>query len=74
MTVGLVWQFVLVVILLRGEGNGLGWSTIRRNLWLSGPCSPKTGMRRNDLWLLLLPLLALTAAYQFLGASLVHDF
>jgi membrane protease YdiL (CAAX protease family) len=74
MTVGLVWQFVLVAILLRREGNGLGWSTIRRNLWLSGPCSPKTGRRRNVLWLFLLPLLSLTAAYQFLGAPLVHGF
>lgn len=74
MTIGLVWQFVLVVILIRREGNGLGWSVIRRNLWLSGPLSPETGMRRNGLWFLLLPLLALTAAYQFRGGSVVHDF
>ena len=73
MTVGLVWQFLLVVFLLHREGNGLSWSAIRRGLWLSGPRSPKTGSPQNRLWLLLLPLLALTAAYQFLGAPHVHD-
>ena len=73
MTVGLVWRFLLVVFLLHREGNGLGWSAIRSNLWLSKPRSPKTGSPRNLLWLLLLPLLTLTAAYQFFGASFVHD-
>ena len=73
MTVGLVWQFFLVVFLLVREGNGLGWSTIRRSLWLSKPRSPKTGSPQNLLWLLVLPLLSLTAAYQFFGAPLVHD-
>lgn len=74
MTVGLVWQFFLVVFLLHRERNGLDWSTIRRGLWLSKPRSPKTGSPQSRLWLLLLPLLALTAAYQFSGAHLVHNF
>ncbi len=74
MTVGLVWQFFLVVFLLHREGNGLRWSAIRRGLWLSGPRSPKTGSPRNLLWLWVLPLLALTAAYQFVVAPLVHGF
>ena len=73
MTVGLAWQFFLVVFLLYREGNGLRWSTIRCSLWLSRPRSPSTGSPQNLLWLLLLPLLALTAAYQFFGAPLVHD-
>jgi len=73
MTVGLVWQFVLVVLLLRREGIGFRWSEIRRGLWLSQPRSPKTGSPQPLLWLLLLPLLVLTAAYQFTGAPLVHD-
>ena len=73
MTVGLVWQFVLVVYLLYREGNGLSWSAIRRGLWLSQPTSPKTGAPQSSLWLLALPLLVLTAAYQFIGGPLVHD-
>jgi membrane protease YdiL (CAAX protease family) len=73
MTVGLIWQFCLVVFLLHREGNGLRWSGIRRSLWLSAPRSPKTGSSQKLLWLWLLPLLALTAAYQFLGAPHVHD-
>jgi len=73
MTVGLVWQFVLVMWLLHREGNGFPWSDIRRRLWLSHPRSPKTGSPQPLLWLFLMPLLVLTAAYQFIGAPLVHD-
>jgi hypothetical protein len=73
MTVGLIGQFCLVVFLLHREGIGLRWSEIRRSLWLSAPRSPRTGSSQKFLWLWLLPLLALTAAYQFLGAPYVHD-
>ena len=73
MTVGLVWQFVLVIIVLGREGIDRNWSSIRRSLWLTKPRSPGSGRPRSALWWWLLPLLILTAAYQFLAAPAVHD-
>lgn len=73
MTAGLVWQFVLVVIVLGREGIERSWSSIRRSLWLTGPRSPESGVPRRALWWWLLPLLVLTAAYQMLVGPWVHD-
>lgn len=74
MTFGLVWQFVLVIIVLGREGIDRNWSSVRRGLWLTKPRSPKTGTPQSGLWWWLLPLLVLTAAYQFLAAPVVHDW
>ena len=73
MTIGLVWQFVLVVIMVRREGGGLSWSSVRDKLWLTTPCSPKTGSRRSRLWLVAIPLVLLTAVYQIFIGPFVHD-
>jgi membrane protease YdiL (CAAX protease family) len=73
MTAGLVWQFVLVLIVLGREGIDRSWSSIRRSLWLTGPRSPESGVPRRALWWWLLPLLVLTAAYQMLAGPWVHD-
>jgi hypothetical protein len=37
LTVGLVWQFILVMLLLYQETGDLRWSTIRHRLWLNPP-------------------------------------
>src|SRR5512139_2738150 len=42
LTVGLIWQFVLVLILVRHELGGLQWSRVREALWLRAPRDPKT--------------------------------
>lgn len=73
MTLGLVWQFVLVIVVLGREGIDRNWSSVRHGLWLTRPRSPESGTTRSALWWLLLPLLLLTAAYQFLAAPAVHD-
>ena len=39
-TAGLIWQFVLVVILIWREQRTLRWSRIRDALWLRSPRSP----------------------------------
>ena len=36
-TIGLIWQFVLVLILLRGEGSTFRWADLRERLWLLPP-------------------------------------
>ena len=57
LTAGLIWQFVLVVILVRREQGPLRWSTVREALWLRSPQSPSSGRRGGRLWLILIPLL-----------------
>ena len=43
LTVGLVWQFILVMLLLYQETGDLRWRTIRHRLWLNPPRDPQTG-------------------------------
>ncbi len=64
LTVGLVWQFVLVMFLLYRETGTLRWPTLSQRLWLNTPRSPQTGERRGRLWWWLIPLILLTAIYE----------
>ena len=57
LTVGLVWQFVLVLVLVGREQRSLRWSTIREALWLRSPRSPRSGRSGGRVWLILLPLI-----------------
>ena len=62
LTVGLVWQFVLVAILVRREQGTLRWSTVRDALWLRSPRSPRSGRIGGRVWLVLIPLILLFGA------------
>ena len=62
MTGGLIWQFVLAMIILYREEGNIRWSTIRRRFWLNHPVSPKTGETKKSLWWWIIPLILLTAA------------
>jgi membrane protease YdiL (CAAX protease family) len=64
LTVGLVWQFVLVAFLLYRETGTLRWSALRQPLWLNTPRSPQTGETRRRLWWWLVPVFLLTALYE----------
>jgi membrane protease YdiL (CAAX protease family) len=64
LTVGLIWQFVLVMAMILLEEGNLRWSTIRRRCWLNTPRDPKTGQPRGKLWWWLVPLLALVILIQ----------
>jgi membrane protease YdiL (CAAX protease family) len=64
LTLGLVWQFVLAMIIVYREEGDLRWATIRRRLWLNTPRDPQTGRPRGRLWLWLAPLLALAALWE----------
>ena len=59
LTVGLVWQFLLVMGLVWQEQRSLRWRVVRKALWLNSPRSPKTGRADRRLWLILIPLLVL---------------
>lgn len=62
LTVGLVWQFVFVMIAVRVEQGSLRWSVLKDALWLRAPRSPRTGRRGGRLWWVLVPLIFLVAA------------
>ena len=61
LTVGLVWQFVLAMIILYREEGDLRLSTIRRRFWLNQPRSPRTGETSKALWWWIIPLMLLLA-------------
>jgi membrane protease YdiL (CAAX protease family) len=68
LTVGLVWQFVLVLLLVHRERGSVRWSVLRDALWLHAPRSPKTGRVGGRLWLILVPFVLLFAAREFIPA------
>ena len=72
MTVGLIWQFVLSMIIVYREEGDLRWATIRRRLWLVKPRDPKTGEPRGRLWLWLIPLVILLAATEMVIAPALN--
>src|SRR6266576_1451393 len=43
LTAGLVWQFVLTLILVSRELGGLQWSRVRQALWLRPPLDRRPG-------------------------------
>ena len=62
---GLVWQFILALIVLKLDGNKLNWQTVVTRMKYQKPINPKTG--RSSYWLLLwtIPFLLLSAVIQF---------
>jgi membrane protease YdiL (CAAX protease family) len=63
LTVGLVWQFVLVAFLLYRETGSWRWSALRRRVWLNAPRSSRTGATGGRLWWWLIPAVLLTALF-----------
>lgn len=62
--IGLVWQFILSLIILRLDGNELNWQTIVTRMKYQKPVNPKTG--NSNYWLLLwtIPFIILSAVIQ----------
>ena len=61
LTIGLIWEFVLAMIILYREEGNIRLSTISRRFWLNHPVSPKTGETRKSLWWWIVPLILLVA-------------
>ena len=61
LTVGLIWQFVLAMIMLYREEGNIRLSTIRRRFWLNHPVSAATGETKKTLWWWIIPLILLVA-------------
>jgi uncharacterized protein len=63
-TAGLIWQFVLILILTRRDLGGLQWSRVRAPLWLRAPRDPKSGRVGGRVWWWALPFVLLFALVQ----------
>jgi membrane protease YdiL (CAAX protease family) len=77
LTAGLIWQFILVLILVRRELGTLEWPRVRDALWLRPPRDPKSGRVGGRVWWWLIPFLLIFALEQFLPAipgPSVRDF
>jgi membrane protease YdiL (CAAX protease family) len=68
LTIGMVWQFILVATLVRREQRTLRWSTVREALWLRSPRSPRSGRVGGRIWLIVIPLIVAFTAVQELVA------
>lgn len=64
LTIGLIWLFVLSMIIVRREEGDLHWPTVKRRLRLNAPRDPKTGETRRRLWLWLVPFLLATVLWE----------
>ena len=66
LTAGLIWQFGIVMVLVRREQGSLRWAVVKEALWLRAPHSPRTGRRGGKLWLVVIPLVLAVAATEAL--------
>ena len=64
LALGLVWLFVLSMIIVRREEGDLRWATVKRRLRLNTPRDPATGQPRARLWLWLVPFLVAVAVVE----------
>ena len=77
LTLGLIWQFVLVMILARRELGTLQWSRLRDALWLRSPRDPKTGRVGGRVWwwlFLFIFIIALEQALPGISGPSPRDF
>ncbi len=64
----MIWQFLLVLIVVRREQGTLRWPVVRAALWLSTPVSTRTGKPNKLLWWLVVPLMLMLALEEMLPA------
>src|SRR5215213_11303317 len=64
LALGLVWLFVLSMIIVHREEGNLSWATVKRRLRLNTPRDPATGRPRARLWLWVVPFLVAVAVVE----------
>ncbi len=64
MIMGLMWQFVLSLIIVRRECGNVKWKTIRERMWYNKPRDFRTGRPSYWLFLWAIPFIALSYASQ----------
>lgn len=58
MVVGMIWQFVVSLVVLHRELGGLRWSAVKTRIRWNRPLSPANGRPRRVLWLWAIPAIA----------------
>jgi uncharacterized protein len=69
LTLGLVWLFVLSMIIVRQEEGDLRWATIKWRLRLKTLREPTTGQPRPRLWLWVVPFLVAVVVFEVVLTS-----
>jgi membrane protease YdiL (CAAX protease family) len=67
---GLAWQFVVSLAVLRRELGGLHWPAVKQRIRLNGPRDPRTGQPRRVLWWWAVPAIAANLLGAFLAIRL----
>lgn len=70
MVVGMIWQFVVSVVVLRIELGTLRWSVVRERIWLNQPRDPRTGKSRRILYLWAIPAIGANVVGGMLAVGL----
>src|SRR5215217_1573485 len=70
---GLVWLFVLSMIIVRREEGDLRWATVKRRLRLNAPREPTTGQPRARLWLWVVPFLVAVVVVEVVLRSPIEN-
>ena len=73
LTLGLIWLFVLSLLIVRREEGDLRWATVRRRLRLNTPRDPATGEPRARLWLWVVPFLVAVTVVQLLLSAPIRS-
>jgi uncharacterized protein len=73
LTLGLIWLFVLSMIIVRREEGDLRWVTVKQRLRLNAPREPSTGVPRARLWLWVIPFLVGVVVVELVLASALEN-
>jgi membrane protease YdiL (CAAX protease family) len=69
MILGMVWQFIISLIILSQELKTLSWSSLKQRLWLNKPLNPRTKKPNARLFWWLVPCLV----FSFLTSFALSD-
>jgi membrane protease YdiL (CAAX protease family) len=70
MVVGMMWQFVVSLAVLRHELGGLHWPRLKERIWLNLPRDPRTGKPRKVLFLWAVPAFLANGLLGYLATRL----
>jgi uncharacterized protein len=68
--VGMMWQFVVSLAVLRNELGGLRWAAVKERIWLNQPREVRTGRPRKRLFLWVVPAIVANVLGGYLAAGL----
>jgi hypothetical protein len=70
MVVGMAWQFVVALAVLRRELGGLRWPEVKARIRWNPPLDPATGRPRRALWWWAIPAIGANVLGAFLATRL----